>query len=58
MAGIINEFLDPIREKREEMENQKGIISSILEEGREKAGKEARETLAMVKDAMKINYKF
>ena len=40
------------------MENQKGIISSILEEGREKAGKEARETLAMVKDAMKINYKF
>jgi tryptophanyl-tRNA synthetase len=58
MALIINQFLDPIREKRSEFENKDGLIKDILEAGRIKASEEARDTLAMVKEAMKLNYKF
>lgn len=58
MAGIINEFLNPIREKRLEYQNQKDLIANILQKGKDKAGEEAKQTLAMVKEAMKLNYKF
>ncbi len=58
MASIINDFLNPIREKRKHFQEQKGIIKEILDSGKEKAGTEAKQTLEMVKDAMKINYKF
>lgn len=58
MAGIINQFLDPIREKRKEFENKDNLIKDILQKGKDKAGEEAKQTLAMVKEAMKLNYKF
>ncbi len=56
MAGLINDFLDPIRERR--LKINKSQVKEILENGRVKASKEAKETLNKVKDSMKINYKF
>jgi len=56
IGKLINEFLDPIREKRNKFSKEKGLVESILEEGRKKTRKRTEETLALVKQAMKINY--
>jgi tryptophanyl-tRNA synthetase len=52
LAAAINNFLDPIREKRVELEKNPELIQKILEEGNKKARAEAQETLKMVKEAM------
>ncbi|MEA1913399.1 MAG: tryptophan--tRNA ligase [candidate division WOR-3 bacterium] len=51
-ASLLNEFLDPIREKREKI--KKKDILEILKEGAEKAGFEAKKTMALVRNAMKL----
>lgn len=56
LVQVLNEFLEPIREKRAEYESQPELIEKILKEGTEKARAEAQETLKEVKKAMKINY--
>lgn len=57
LAKLLNEFLDPIREKRNSFAKQPSLIKEILEQGRIKTQKRAAETLALVKDSMKIDYK-
>lgn len=57
MAEILNKFLDPIREKRKEAENNKDLIKEILNAGNKAAIAEAQITLDLVKEAMKIDYK-
>ncbi|MCX6738048.1 MAG: tryptophan--tRNA ligase [Candidatus Parcubacteria bacterium] len=57
LAKMLNEFLDPIREKRNNFAKQPNLIKEILEQGRIKTQKRAAETLALVKDAMKIDYR-
>ena len=52
----INNFLAPIREKRSHYEKNKNEVEEILKEGTKKARKEAQITMAMVREAMKINY--
>lgn len=52
LAAAINNFLDPIREKRVELEKNPEFIEKILEEGNKKARAEAQETLKMAKEAM------
>lgn len=56
LAGILNEILTPIREKREELAKDPKHIMNILEEGTRRARKEAQKTLHEVKTHMKINY--
>lgn len=56
LAKILNEFLEPIRNKRAEYEKQPELVDEILEKGTEKARAEAQKTLAEVKKAMKIDY--
>ena len=51
-ASLLNEFLDPIREKRGKI--KKKDILEILKEGAEKAGFEAKKTMALVRNAMKL----
>ncbi|SNR92909.1 tryptophan--tRNA ligase [Desulfurobacterium atlanticum] len=52
LAGNLNEFLSPIREKRQEyLLNRKKMIE-IFEEGSRKAKKIAAETMEMVRDSM------
>ena len=50
------EFLRPMREKREYLEKHPEIIDEVLREGTEKARKEAKETMKVVKKAMKLDY--
>ncbi len=56
LAKILNNFLDPIRKKRAEYENQPELVEKILKEGSAKAREEAGKTLEEVKKAMKLDY--
>ena len=56
LIAILNEMLDPIRERRHYYEARIGEVYDILREGSEKARAAAAETLADVRAAMKINY--
>lgn len=52
LGEVINEFLEPIREKRKEYESNPKLVEKVLEEGIEKTRKEAGETMKMVKEAI------
>lgn len=54
MAKNLNHHLDPIRKRKSEILDHPGTINEILLEGNEKARKVAQDTLALVKDAMKL----
>jgi len=56
LTKVLNNFLDPIREKRAEYEKQQELVEKILKEGTEKARTEAQKTLAEVKRVMKLDY--
>ena len=50
----INNFLAPIRARREEFSQEEGLIERVLTEGTLKARAEAQETLKLVKKAMNL----
>ena len=52
----MNEFLNPIREKRKYYEEHPDDVNAILKEGTDKAKKKAEETIKAVKKAMLIDY--
>ena len=52
LVTAINGFLDPIREKRAELEKNPEFIAEILEAGNKKARAESQETLKLAKEAM------
>jgi tryptophanyl-tRNA synthetase len=52
LAVAINNFLDPIRDKRADIEADKGLAEQVLYEGTQHATEIANETLAMMKKAM------
>lgn len=56
LAKIMNEFLEPIREKRKEFEQNPELVKQILRDGTTKVKAEAEKTLNEVKKAMKIDY--
>lgn len=56
LAQILNNFLEPIRKKRAEYENQPELVEKILKEGTAKARAEAQKTLLEVKKVMKLDY--
>ena len=56
LADIIIEKLRAIRERREKIERDPGMVWDVLREGNRKARERAAETLAMVRAAMKIEY--
>ena len=56
LNSILNEMLDPIRQRRHELEQDIPEIYNILRRGTEKARETAAQTMAEVRDAMKINY--
>ena len=49
-------FLEPIRTKRQYLDEHPEIIDKVLKEGTAKAQKEAKETMKKIKQAMKLNY--
>lgn len=56
LINILEDFLQPFREKRKYYEDNIEIVYQILKEGCKKASAKADETLSKVKDSMKINY--
>jgi len=56
LNDVVQEFLKPIRERRQQLSSDMGYINSILLEGCEKAEAVAADTLHTVKSAMGINY--
>ena len=53
---VLQEFLEPIRERRQEYAQDKGEVMNMLREHTAKAREVAAQTLADVKQAMKIDY--
>ena len=56
LADIMIEKLRPIRERRVEIDRDPSIVWDALRRGNEQARARAAETLAIVRDAMKIDY--
>jgi tryptophanyl-tRNA synthetase len=56
LARALNAFLDPIRERRAHYEDRIGEVKEALAQGTRHAKTVAEETMAMVKDAMGIEY--
>lgn len=57
LAGVLNEFLDPIRERRRELESRPEVVREALVAGDEKVRREAKETLRLVREVMHFDYK-
>lgn len=57
LIEILNAFLTPIRERRRELEANPKLVGEVLIDGIEKAKKEARETLKLVREAMHLDYR-
>src|SRR5262245_51874667 len=56
LAAAINNFLDPIRERRAALERNPRLVEEVLGAGSERARKESAETLRMMREAMGLNY--
>lgn len=56
LIKALNEFLRPIREKREKFAKQKGLVEEIVRVGTKRAREEAQETLSLAKKAMKLGF--
>ncbi|MBD5194230.1 MAG: tryptophan--tRNA ligase [Bacteroides sp.] len=56
LNNVLNETLEPIRERRHQFEQDIPMVYDILKSGSEKAREVAAQTLDEVRAAMKINY--
>lgn len=56
LTKALNEFLEPIRERRAQYEAKPEFVREMLMEGTRKTRKVADETMRMVRAAMKIDY--
>ncbi|MBE6138858.1 MAG: tryptophan--tRNA ligase [Firmicutes bacterium] len=52
----MNEFLEPMRERRQYYEQHPEIVDQILSEGTKCARERAKSTMKRIKESMKINY--
>lgn len=56
LAKAVNEFLEPIRERRAAFEKKSGLVNEIIAAGNERMRAEARATMEIVRDAMGMKY--
>ena len=56
LIDVLDNFLSPIRERRAVYEANPQLVTNILQAGTERARAIAKQTLAEVKNVMKINY--
>lgn len=52
LANAINQFLDPIRERRKAIASEKGLVEEVIFEGTERMNQIAGETIKEVRSAM------
>ena len=55
LAQALNDFLDPIRERREHYQNDMPYVEDVLMNGVRRGRKIAAETMQRVRDAMRIS---
>ncbi len=55
LVEALNAFLDPIRERRAHYEQHSSLVEEALLSGTRRARETAAETMAMVRDAMRVN---
>jgi len=55
LSRALNEFLEPIRQRRAEYATKQGLVEEVLQKGSQLAREEARKTLALVKKAMGLS---
>lgn len=56
LAEDMVKFIRPIRERAESIRNDEPYLKKIMEQGAAKARKSAQDTMALVKEAMGLNY--
>ncbi len=56
LVAVIEQVLEPIRERREYYEGRPELVDKIIRAGTERARNEARETMKEVRAAMRIDY--
>jgi tryptophanyl-tRNA synthetase len=56
LTEVLQDFISPIRERREHLAKDPKQVMDILKKGTERAREEGRLTLEQVRQAMKINY--
>lgn len=56
LNNVLNKFMEPIRQRRHEFEQEIPEIYNILKKGTEKARETAAQTMCEVRSAMQINY--
>ncbi len=56
LAEVLNRFLEPIRERRNELAKDITLIWDILKEGTARARAEGEKTMELVREVMKIGY--
>ena len=56
LNAVLNDILEPIRQRRKELEKNLPYVYEVLRKGSEIARAEAADTLAQVKRQMRINY--
>lgn len=56
VTQVVNDYLRPVREKRENLQSNLSYIKEVLHEGNKRANEIANETLSEVKEAMKMHY--
>jgi tryptophanyl-tRNA synthetase len=56
LAAALNEFLDPIREKRAYYEANMGLVRDVLADGTDRTRKVAQATMDLVREALDLRY--
>lgn len=56
LAAALNEFLEPIRQRREEYSRDEGFVWDVAREGTKRGRERAGEVMDAVRGAMKIDY--
>ncbi|MBA46964.1 MAG: tryptophan--tRNA ligase [Dehalococcoidia bacterium] len=55
LSNVLNDFLEPIREKRVYFESNMNLVEEALDKGIKNARKSANETMKLVRDKMKVS---
>jgi tryptophanyl-tRNA synthetase len=56
LTGVLNELLEPMRERRAKYESNPSLVSEALDDGCKRARIMARDTMELVREALKLNY--
>ena len=56
LTTVLNDLLEPMRERRAKYEANPSLVREALEQGTQRGRAIARQTMAMVRDALDLDY--